>query len=188
MVPGASAGASPRAQAPPTTADSLLANSTMPQPSTPSRVAMRREASTKTSAGAMPDGHGGGQLAHHGVLLGDARQQHAADDDHEAERAEDEHRAERVRRDALGARVGVVEQRQLVGGDGADHAEGGEAARQEAGGVDDHEDRDLLDGRVEAARGVDRRAPCSRAPASVPAGSTHAGSVRQSRTKMLSRP
>ena len=55
MVPGASAGASLRAHAPPMTADSLLANSTMPQPSTPSSVAMRREARTKTSAGAMPE-------------------------------------------------------------------------------------------------------------------------------------
>ena len=84
---------------------------------------MRREASTKTSAGGMPGGHGGGQLAHHGVLLGDARQQHATGDDHDGQRAEDEHRAERVRHDALRAGVGVVEQRQLVDGDGADHAE-----------------------------------------------------------------
>ena len=100
-------------------------------------------------------GHRGGQLAHDGVLLGDARQQHAPGDDHDGQRAEDEHRAERVRRDALRAGVRVVEQRQLVGGDGADHADGREAARQEAGRVHDDEDRDLLDGRVEAARGVD---------------------------------
>ena len=33
----------------------LLANSTTPQPSTPSSTAMRREARTKTSAGAMPE-------------------------------------------------------------------------------------------------------------------------------------
>ena len=68
-------------------------------------------------------GHGGGQLAHDGVLLGDARQQRAADDDHHPERAEDEHRAQRVGRDALGARVRVVEHRHLVRDDGGEHAE-----------------------------------------------------------------
>ena len=54
IVPGASAVPTLLAQAPATTADSLLANSTMPQPSTPRRVAMRCEASTKTSAGGVP--------------------------------------------------------------------------------------------------------------------------------------
>ena len=100
-------------------------------------------------------GHDGRQLAHDGVLLGEARQQHAAGEHDEGERAEDEHGAERVRDDALRARMGVVEQRQLVADDGADRAHSREAARQEAGGVDDDEDRDLLDRRVEAARGVD---------------------------------
>ena len=105
-------------------------------------------------------GHRGGQLAHHGVLLGDAHQEDAPGHDHAGQRSEDEDRAERVRHDALRAGVRVVEQRQLVGGDGAGHAERREAARQEAGRVHDDEDGDLLDRRVEAARGVDRQAPC----------------------------
>ena len=54
IVPVASAVPTSFDQAPATTADSPLANSTMPQPSTPSSVAMRCEASTKTSAGAVP--------------------------------------------------------------------------------------------------------------------------------------
>ena len=123
MVPGASAGASLRAHAPPTTADSLLANSTMPQPSTPSRVAMRREASTKTSAGAMPEATA---VASSRITAcsSETRASSTRPATHdEGQRAEDEHRAERVRRDALGARVGVVEQRQLVADDGADHAQ-----------------------------------------------------------------
>jgi hypothetical protein len=94
-------------------------------------------------------GHGGGQLAHYCVLFGDARKEHAAGHDHGGQRREDEHGAERVRRDALRPGMRVVEQRQLVGDDGADHAEGGEPARQEAGGVDDHEDGDVSTGESE---------------------------------------
>ena len=52
--PGRQRGPTSFDQAPATTADSLLVNSTMPQPSTPMRAAMRCEASTKTSAGRMP--------------------------------------------------------------------------------------------------------------------------------------
>ena len=158
------AGSSPDASAgptsfeprrPPTTADSLLANSTMPQPSTPSRVAMRREASTKTSAGAVPAATAVASSRITACSSETRASSTRPTHDHGRQRGEDEHRAERVRHDALRTSVGVVEQRHLVDRDGADHADGREAAGQEAGRVDDDEDGDLLDRRVEAAGGVD---------------------------------
>ena len=50
--------------------------------------------------GAMPEATAVASSPHHGVLLGDAREQHAPDDHDEGQRAEDEDRADRVRSDA----------------------------------------------------------------------------------------